>query len=69
MLLSPNIKPHQKPKTPVSFCRFPWERPEQDELVEKAREYRVTPEQEDALNKILQEWEASRAPKNVEDNG
>lgn len=69
MLLSPNIKPAHKPKTPLTFCRFPWEQPDQDELVEKAREYKVTPEEEVALNKILQDWEAKHAPKKVEDNG
>lgn len=59
MLMSPYIKAHQKPKTAQAFCRFPWERPDQEELAEKAKQYRVTPEEEAALNKILMDWEAS----------
>ena len=55
----PYIKAHQKPKTAQAFCRFPWERPDQEELAEKAKQYRVTPEEEAALNKILMDWEAS----------
>jgi len=68
MLLSPNIKPGNKPKTPQSFCRFPWETPEAEELRKKAEQYRVTPEEEEALNKILTEWEARKAPKTTQEN-
>lgn len=68
MLLSPNIKPHHKPKSPQAFCRFPWERPEAEELAEKAKQYQVTPEEETALNKILTEWEARKAPKTTQEN-
>ena len=60
MLMSPYIKPHNKPNSPQAFCRFPWERPEKEEIVEKAKQYRVTEEEEAALNKILMEWEASQ---------
>lgn len=68
MLLSPNIKPAHKPKTPQSFCRFPWEQENIKELEEKARQYQVTPEEESALNKILQEWEASKASKTTKEH-
>lgn len=61
MLLSPYIKPVNKAKTPAAFCRFPWEKPEADELKEKAKQYRVTPEEERELNRIMAEWEASKA--------
>lgn len=61
MLLSPNIKPGHKPKTPQAFCRFPWEQTEAEELAEKAKQYRITPEEEAELNRILKEWEASQA--------
>ncbi len=66
MLLSPNIKPGSKPRTPQSFCRFPWEQPDAEALAEKAKEYRVTPEQVAELNRIMTEWEAGKAaPKTV----
>ena len=69
VLLSPNIKPHNKPKTAQSFCRFPWEVPEADELAEKAKQFRVTAEEEAKLNKIMSDWEASqkKAESNVQD--
>ena len=64
MLLSPNIKQGHKPRTPQKFCRFPWEQSEADELKQKAEQYRITPEEEAELNRIMQEFEASRASKN-----
>lgn len=60
MLMSPYIKQHNKPTSAQGFCRFPWETPEAEEIAEKAKQYRVTPEEETALNKILMEWEASQ---------
>ncbi len=64
MLLSPNIKPGHKPKTPQAFCRFPWEQSEAEELAEKAKKYKVTPEEVAELNRIMQEYEASKAKNN-----
>lgn len=61
MLLSPNIKPGNKPRTPQSFCRFPWEQPDAEALAEKAKAFRITPEEEAELNRIMTEWEASKA--------
>ena len=61
--MSPNIKPANKPKTPQAFCRFPWEQTAAEELTEKAKLYKVTPEEVSELNRIMQEWEASKAPK------
>lgn len=61
VLLSPNIKPAHKPKTPQAFCRFPWEQPNEAEMAEKAKQYRITPEEEAALNRILEQYEAAKA--------
>ena len=60
MMLSPNIKPVNKPKTPIAFCRFPWEEPVEDELKRKAEEYRVTEEEIAELNRIFAEVEAAQ---------
>lgn len=68
MLLSPHIKPANKPKTPQFFCRFPWEQPEAEELAEKAKQFRITPEQEAELNRIMKEFEASQAQKPEQTN-
>ena len=65
MLLSPHIKHFNKPKSPTTFCRFPWEKPNDEELKEKAKQYRVTPEEEKELNRILAEWEAAQASRNM----
>lgn len=59
MRLSPYIKPVDKPNSPKSFWPFPWEQPDDDELKRKAEMYRITPEEEAELNRILMEWEAS----------
>jgi len=61
LLLSPNIKAIHKPKTPRAFVRFPWEPSEDVELAEKAKEYRITPEEEAELNRIMAEYEAMQA--------
>ena len=61
MMLSPNIKPAHKPKTPQAFCRFPWEQSADEELAEKAKAYRITPEEEAELNRIMAEYEAAQA--------
>lgn len=63
VLLSPNIKPYNKPKTPQAFCRFPWEESQDDELKRKAEQYRITPEEEAELNRIFKEIEGDLALK------
>ena len=68
VLLSPNIKRHDKPKTPQAFCRFPWEESEEVEMAEKAKQYRITPEEEAELNKIFKEFEARQASKTTTEN-
>lgn len=68
MLLSPNIKQGHKPRSPQKFCRFPWEQSEEDELRQKAEEYRITPEEEAELNRIIKEWEASKAAETENEN-
>ncbi len=68
MLLSPNIKPVHKPKTPTAFYRFPWEPSADEELAEKAKQYTITPEEEAELNRIMKEWEASQASKTEIEN-
>ena len=68
MLLSPNIKPAHKPKTPRAFCRFPWEQTEADELTEKAKQYKITPEEEAELNRIMKEYEAQLASETENEN-
>ena len=60
MMLSPNIKPVNKPKSPMAFCRFPWEEPEDDEIRRKAEKYRVTDEEIAELNRIFAEVEAAK---------
>ena len=62
-LLSPNIKPGNKAKTAQAFCRFPWEQSEAEELAEKAKFYRITPEEEAELNRIMAEYEAAKNKK------
>lgn len=57
VLLSPNIKSANKPRTPRAFWRFPWEEPEDEELRRKAADYRVSPEEEAELNRIFKELE------------
>ena len=64
MMLSPHIKPVNKPKTPTAFCRFPWDEPEGDELKRKAEQYRVTPEEIAELNRIFAEVEAAQKKDN-----
>lgn len=65
-LLSPHIKQGKKARTPQAFCRFPWEESEEEEIKRKAEEYRITPEQEAELNRIMAEWEASKASAKTE---
>lgn len=68
ILLSPNIKQGHKPKSPQAFCRFPWEPSEAEELKQKAEAYKITPEEEAELNRIIAEWEASQASKTEPEN-
>ena len=48
MQMHPNIKAHNKPKTPTDWIRFPWER-EAETAVERAE---VTGEQIEKLNAL-----------------
>ena len=63
VLLSPNIKQHNKPKSPQAFLPFPWEKPSDEELAEKAQKYRLTDAEVVELNKILETWENSQKSK------
>lgn len=60
MLLSPNIKASNKPKTPQAFCRFAWEQEAESEVIEKAKQYRVTEAEKTELNRIISEWESKK---------
>lgn len=60
LLLSPNIKPANKPKTPQAFYRFAWEQPTEDELRKKVQEYTVTPQEIEGLNRIFAEIERKK---------
>lgn len=60
VLLSPNIKQGSKPRTPTAFCRFPWEQGEAEEMEEKAKAFRITPEQEAELNRIMADFDARK---------
>lgn len=53
MMLSPNIKKTDKPRTPKAFMRFPWERDEMADV--RPEDIRVTPEQVAELNRIFEE--------------
>lgn len=48
MQMHPNIKPHNKPKTPTEWVRFPWERPAEI----AAEKVEVTEEQIQQLNAL-----------------
>lgn len=62
MLLSPYVKKHNKPSSPQGYCRFPWEQSSDEELAQKAREFRITDEETAELNRIIKEWEAGKKP-------
>ena len=64
VLLSPNIKAIDKPKSPQDFLRFPWEESKHTEMARKAEEYRVTDAEVAELNKIMEVWEKSRQKQN-----
>lgn len=53
MLMSPNIKPANKPKTAKGYCKFPWENESQEQIMQKAQQCKITPEQEAELNEII----------------
>lgn len=53
MVLSPNIKPHNKPHTPQSYVRFPWEKPTKEEVEAMAARCKVSDEEAAALNRIF----------------
>lgn len=50
MLLSPYIKSHLKPRSPVQFYRFPWEQQDQHESA------KMTAAQEQELFRIIREF-------------
>lgn len=49
----PMLKNAARPKKPTDICKFPWEQETPEELQRKAEEYKITPEQEAELNKII----------------
>lgn len=51
ILLSPNIKSGNKPKSPQAYMRFPWEKDPADEV--KPEDCTITAEVSDALNKLV----------------
>lgn len=53
MLLSPDIKPHNKPNNPKAFMRFPWEEPEAEEVLRMAKGSRVSEDEAKELNRIF----------------
>ena len=54
MQMHPNIKAHNKPKTPTDWIRFPWEREEQI----TAEKVEVTTEQIDKLNALKEAFKS-----------
>jgi len=63
MLLSPNIKPGNKPKTPHAFCPFPWEELDNEALKKKADQCKVTEDEKNELNRIFAEIERNAQQK------
>lgn len=57
MMLSPNIKPQHKPKTPQAFMRFPWEPAPKEVRVE---DIRVSEDEARVLNAIFREINEKR---------
>lgn len=53
----PNFERARRPRTPQAYWRFPWEQPSEDELREKAEQYRVSAEEAAELNRIFAEIE------------
>lgn len=53
MLLSPHFKKTRFPKTPQAFCRFPWERMDEDETREAIERSHVSQAEVDALNALF----------------
>ena len=53
MMLSPDIKPYNKKKTPHAFFPFPWEEPEKETTPEVCH---ISEETEAALNDIVKDY-------------
>ena len=49
----PMTKAAARPKKPKDLCQFPWETENPEELKRKAEQYRISPEEEAELNKII----------------
>ena len=58
MLLSPNIKQADKPRTAQAFMRFPWEQPEEIDM----ERIRVSEEEAAKLNAIFDEIHRNAQP-------
>lgn len=55
MQMHPNIKKHQKPKSPQEWIPFEWERKKQERKAKAPKRCRVTKRERDKLNKIFSE--------------
>lgn len=53
-ILIPNFKKGRAPSTPQAFIRFDWEEPEEVEIKRKLESCKVTEEQAEQLNMILE---------------
>lgn len=54
MQMHPNIKPHQKPKTPQAFARFPWETDRRETI--QAYECRISGAEQQGLDAMLTDF-------------
>ena len=64
VLLSPDIKPAQKPHTPKAFMTFPWEKPDAGEIERMKEDSVVTESEAIELTKIFADYHL----KNKENN-
>lgn len=53
MQMHPNIKPHQKAKTPQAWIAFPWEKKESKKVSAPPRRCKVTKRERDRLEDIF----------------
>lgn len=51
MQMHPHMKPHQKPKSPDKWIRFPWEKTSVDDAITE-----VTDNEVDKLTEIFKRW-------------
>ena len=56
LLLSPHIKAIKKPKSPKAWFRFPWERPDDDEVEKIKRNSKVTAAEVAELERIFADY-------------